>query len=111
MHFRFVDCSVPLYEKLQTALHVEDLVDRDALKHLRLRDVTVQGGEGQYFVKISSEQERTLKPLRWKQMTLCIVPVATQMYDENSNFIHVQIHVQIRASTIESLRLTPKTTS
>lgn len=65
----------PLFDRLQHALHMEDLTCRDAVMHLSIDEAKIEGIYPNYYVKISNERERQITAERYKQMTLLLVPM------------------------------------
>lgn len=66
--------KLPLLGKLEKAVTFEDLAARDAIKHLSLSNVIVEGVVGNYFIRTKSVQ--AIKKERWREMTLCLVPMS-----------------------------------
>lgn len=72
---------MPLFAKLSKAVNFEDLAACDAIKHLSVDDVVVEGRFQEYFFQYGNI--KALKAEKWREMSLCFINIKT--YDKVFN--------------------------
>lgn len=97
--------GLPIFSRLEKAVHFEDLASRKAIKHLTLENIQIESTKDNYRIRITTEKEKAIKSERWKEMQLCLVPMQIYriIYNRPENCYNVPIsEIQRGTITIET---------
>lgn len=96
-----------MFKKLEKAIYFEDLAARDAIKHLSSGNMRVEGAHKNYFLSFDPKTVRDIKKERWREMSLCLIPMEKyrRIYNKPVNCFFVQIGDILKNKlTIDSMK-------